>query len=127
MGPGNYEPDASPRLADERGGFGRKRAPFLFILGLALIGTFILIALAGLLQGVRPAPRITTGTSSVAVALNSSPSGARVLFDGRDAGVTPLKSSLPAGLHTVELQREGCQPLRRRIELVAGSPLAATL
>jgi hypothetical protein len=50
-----------------------------------------------------PAPAVATGTATI----NSRPDGARVVIDGVARGITPLKLSLSAGQHSLELNNGG--------------------
>ncbi|MCA9606719.1 MAG: PEGA domain-containing protein [Myxococcales bacterium] len=57
-----------------------------------------------------------------AVAISSTPPGARILVDGRDSGhVTPHEISLTAGQHTIQLQLEGHEPTQQTIEAQAAT------
>jgi hypothetical protein len=58
-----------------------------------------------------------TGT----LAVNSTPAGARVLFDGTDAGLSPVfVTNISAGNHTVALEKEGYVPATRQVNIPAG-------
>jgi TonB family protein len=62
--------------------------------------------------------------------VRSEPSGATVEVDGRPAGLTPLEElSLPAGLHRVEVKREGYRAWSQDLEAKAGEvvPVLARL
>lgn len=72
----------------------------------------------------QPVPERTTealvpvgGTLSV----NSTPSGASVLLDGADAGLSPvLIPNVPAGNHTVVLKKDGYVTIARQVIISAG-------
>ena len=50
------------------------------------------------------------------------PDGAMVIVDGEPRGRSPLPPlDLPAGRHVVRVEREGCHPQEREVELVAGT------
>ena len=74
-------------------------ACFLVVLGfIAMVTGFTYL---GPVEAPQPSPsKSTLGVAS----FNSSPSGAEVVIDGSVRGVTPIKLSLPPGLHTVELR-----------------------
>ena len=58
-----------------------------------------------------------TGT----LAINSTPSGARVLLDGTDAGFSPVMlENISAGNHTVMLEKEGYRTAVREVRVGAG-------
>ena len=58
-----------------------------------------------------------TGTLTV----NSTPSGARVLLDGTDAGFSPVVlANISAGNHTVRLEKDGYIPATRVVIITAG-------
>jgi len=58
-----------------------------------------------------------TGT----LAVNSTPAGARVLFDGTDAGLSPVfVTNISAGNHTVMLEMEGYGTTTRQVSIPAG-------
>ena len=58
-----------------------------------------------------------TGT----LAINSTPSGARVLLDGTDAGLSPVMlENISAGNHTVMLEKEGYRTSVREVRVKAG-------
>ncbi len=55
------------------------------------------------------------------LAVSSEPSGARVLVDGLEFGVTPFVSNrLPAGRHLLRLELEGYLPATELVEVKAG-------
>ena len=61
-----------------------------------------------------------------AVAISSTPPGARILVDGRDSGhVTPHEISLTAGQHTIQLQLEGHEPTQQTIDALMRLDLSA--
>ena len=58
------------------------------------------------------------------LAVSSEPSGARVLVDGLQFGVTPFVSNrLPAGRHLLRLELEGHVPMTELVEVKAGEIL----
>jgi|SRR5579884_918738 len=105
---------------------GRRSAPVFLVLPIVAVFTTLLAMAARFFQDIPPPPPVSTMITRVAVQLDSAPSGARISADGTDLGLTPLRSSLPVGVHTIELERDGFEKLRRHIELAPGSPLAAS-
>jgi hypothetical protein len=81
----------------------------LLIVGLAVL------AVAGLATAVTLWARTRTHANSLppvvtqtgTATINSRPDGAQVSIDGQPRGITPLKVSLPAGPHTLELTNGG--------------------
>lgn len=63
-----------------------------------------------------PAPPLRLGRALVA----TQPEGARILLDGRDLGVTPATIELPAGRHTLRLERTGHVPQELTVDITAG-------
>lgn len=59
----------------------------------------------------------------VTLRVRSTPSGCRVLLNGRDVGETPLTSELKAGRYRVELRKRGYRPYRKSFNLVDGDTL----
>jgi hypothetical protein len=62
--------------------------------------------------------------------VRSSPAGARVAIDGRNAGVTPLTATnLSAGVHVVRVSREGYVTAERRVRIgtTPAQPIDVTL
>lgn len=60
----------------------------------------------------------------------SQPEGAKVLVDGKEIGVTPLKdANIPAGEHEIRVEKEGFEPHVAKITAKKGgsAPLALTL
>jgi hypothetical protein len=66
-----------------------------------------------------------TGTLPV----NSTPSGARVLLDGNDAGFSPVVLNISAGNHTLTLEKDGYITTARQVRIIAGqvNPLTVSL
>jgi tetratricopeptide (TPR) repeat protein len=54
---------------------------------------------------------------TAAVAVDSEPSGARVLLDGRERGRTPLVAALPPGRHQLLLQLEGRRDVNTEFDM----------
>lgn len=80
-------------------------------------------------NGARPVPApgepaLTAAPRSVGrLVIGSTPSGARVLVDGRDRGVTPLiLRDIAWGAYTVRLQRDGYAPEERRVVVSDARP-----
>ena len=117
--------DAS--VSDESAIHGRKRPSLVIVLVLVAAGTVILAALARFSQTLRPPLPVSSMLVRVPVSIDTVPQGASITVDDHDAGTTPLTSSLPVGVHTVEFTRDGFAHLRRRIELAPGSPLDVRL
>jgi parallel beta-helix repeat protein len=62
-------------------------------------------------------PAITAGSISI----SSVPSGASILFDGADKGVTPATiKGIPAGSHTITLKKTGYLDYSGKVDVVAG-------
>jgi hypothetical protein len=58
--------------------------------------------------------------------VRSTPSGARVSVDGKDAGATPATiRELAAGSYTVRVTRDGYRPVERRVSITSGRPAQA--
>jgi tetratricopeptide (TPR) repeat protein len=56
--------------------------------------------------------------SGLSLRVNSEPSGASVLVNGRLAGCTPLcLEGLPTGSYGLRIERSGCKPLSRMVDL----------
>ena len=62
------------------------------------------------------APAVRDGS----MVIDSRPSGATVIVDGRTAGVTPLTLAISAGTHTVRMERTGYRAVSTRVEVKAG-------
>jgi PEGA domain-containing protein len=56
------------------------------------------------------------------IKLSSNPSGARISIDGQAIGVTPLDWDLPAGKHTILMDKAGLKPVTRDIVVVSNKP-----
>jgi len=78
-----------------------------------------------------PRPAITTqspsntpqSTLSGRLLVRSTPAGARVVVDGKDAGRTPATvRELGRGAHHVKLSRDGYAPVERRVVITAANP-----
>ena len=52
--------------------------------------------------------------------ISSTPGGASIIIDGDDLGETNMEVKIPAGYHTVELQKEGYSPWTQWIEVKKG-------
>lgn len=69
-------------------------------------------ALRRRLEGEQPVP--------ATLAITSTPRGATVRIDGEVVGVTPLETSVPPGVHRVELSQSGYFPKRTSITAARG-------
>jgi hypothetical protein len=73
-----------------------------------------------------PSDRAETKASGAAVGrllVRSSPSGARVVVDRQDRGVTPATiRDLPVGVHQVRVLRDGYRTAERRVQITARRP-----
>ena len=57
------------------------------------------------------------------IVVRTTPAGARVALNGRDAGVTPVTlRALPYGTHTLTLTREGYNSEERRVTVSSSQP-----
>ncbi len=65
------------------------------------------------LQSLRATPAM--------LAIRSEPSGATILVDGQERGVTPAELEVAAGTHTVTLTADGHEALEHEVEAVVGS------
>jgi len=77
----------------------------------------------------RPAPPapVAKKAGPGAVEVESRPPGARVYIDGRLVGTTPLaRTPVPAGTHTVRLERGGYRLWVETVEVTAGEPSRVT-
>jgi len=69
-------------------------------------------------QTTRLAVQLTALPSAISIETAGPP--ADILIDGRPAGRTPARFTLPAGAHEIRLRRAGSEELRERIELRPG-------
>ncbi len=81
-----------------------------------------------------PAPRAPAGAAPAGAApgavtdighllVRSTPAGARVTVDGKEAGKTPaVVRDLPVGAHRVEVSRDGYAPVERRVTITQARP-----
>ncbi len=70
-----------------------------------------------------PAPSRAAPALEGRLLVRSSPGGARVSVDGRDAGIAPVTvRDLAAGTHVVRLAQEGYVPVERRVRISADQP-----
>jgi len=101
------------------------------IVGVRLAGYSSAELRVALPAGRNPVPlRFELTPVAVLLLVRSDPSGATVEVDGRPAGLTPLEElSLPAGLHRVEVKREGYRAWSQDLEAKAGEvvPVLARL
>ena len=58
----------------------------------------------------------------VPLTVTSRPDGARVFLDGREIGVTPLKSPVPAGRHFLALEADGYERSSSEVEIKPEEP-----
>jgi len=69
------------------------------------------------------APRPETARPTGRLLIRSTPTGARVTIDGRDAGPTPLtERNLAFGTHTVRVTRDGYVAEERRVTMTTARP-----
>jgi hypothetical protein len=61
-----------------------------------------------------------TGTLTV----NSNPTGAQLLVDGKLAGITPTTLTLPQGMHALTLRTTGAEPRSMNVNVAAGSQVS---
>jgi serine/threonine-protein kinase len=76
----------------------------------------------------RPAAssRVPPAATAGRLAVNSTPSGARVTVDGLAVGTTPLTvSDLGRGIHIVRVTRDGYLPQERRVGITTARPAAS--
>ena len=76
--------------------------------------------------GIAPADQ---AVQTAAVSFTSTPDGADIIIDGKYSASTPSTLQLPAGDHTVSIQKSGFKAWQRTITVTAGSiiTLSATL
>lgn len=65
-----------------------------------------------------------SGSGRGLLKVESTPSGADVLVDGKRVGITPFEQPLPLGDHRLVVQAPGRNPAARRISLKKGQPTA---
>jgi hypothetical protein len=58
---------------------------------------------------------------SAQMVIQSTPSGADVILDGKSAGATPLTVVVPAGDHNIQLKKDGYKPQTAEVSLEGGS------
>jgi PEGA domain len=73
----------------------------------------------GTLNNSTPQPDSLNADLST-VALKSSPDGAEITIDGKFMGTTPSTLNLPAGEHTVKIEKSGHKEWARTVTLSAG-------
>ena len=84
-------------------------------------GTTVSFQLARVHGPERPAPAARPGAKTGVLRVESRPSGAAVLIDGRVVGTTPLQiSDLEPGQHQVRLELPGHRPWATATTIVAG-------
>jgi formylglycine-generating enzyme required for sulfatase activity len=66
-------------------------------------------------------PELVPGFSAVTV--ESKPAGAKVMLNGRELGVTPLKTDIDAGSYTLSLAAEGFKTWETSVQVTANTPL----
>jgi hypothetical protein len=67
-----------------------------------------------------PLPPAAIGQGVGGLSVESKPTGAKVFVDGRPVGTTPiLLASVPAGLHTIRIVREGSRTWSKSFEVIA--------
>jgi hypothetical protein len=72
-------------------------------------------------EGMTAEVTATLQPETGALAINSTPSGARVLLDGTDAGLSPVMlENISTGNHTVVLELTGYQTAVREVRVIAG-------
>jgi protein TonB len=113
----------------------RAPRPLAVRLALAAAALFALSMLAGYLR--HPAAGLATLAPPLAVpgppvlSIETTPAGAQVFVDGREAGVSPLSlASLPLGVHSVKVMHPGYVPTELNVEVRPGTgqvPLALPL
>ena len=72
------------------------------------------------LSPLRPVAAQSQVAAGGSIVIDSRPSGATVIVDGRMVGVTPVTLTVPAGLHTVRMERSGYRAVSTRVEVKAG-------
>jgi formylglycine-generating enzyme required for sulfatase activity len=73
--------------------------------------------------GVAQSLSVTLQPAFAPVTVQSLPSGAQVLIDGAQAGVTPLKTTLDAGRHLLALEHPGYSRFETAITVKSGEAL----
>jgi serine/threonine protein kinase len=87
-------------------------------------GTTVSFQLARVRGAERPAPAAKPGAKTGVLRVESRPSGAAVLIDGRVVGTTPLQiSDLEPGPHQVRLELPGHRPWSTSTTIVAGQSI----
>jgi formylglycine-generating enzyme required for sulfatase activity len=66
---------------------------------------------------------VTLEPAFAGVSVESVPTGARVLVDGKELGATPLQATLDAGRYTLALEHPGYRRFETPITVKAGEPL----
>ncbi len=96
------------------------------VLWLSLLALFPLAATAGLYLNMRPASiahRATDQGGGSAVHIESVPSGAAVLVDGQQRGITPVTLRIPSGSHSVIFRKNGYSDTVVPVQADTESPL----
>jgi serine/threonine protein kinase len=74
-------------------------------------------------QADAPRERVSPPTEPGRLLVRSTPAGARVLIDGKNAGLTPvILRDLEPGPHTVRVLRDGYLAAERRVSITAARP-----
>lgn len=73
----------------------------------------------------RPHPRLAAKLELISgsVLVSTVPAGARVFFNGKDAGVAPCRSSMDAGVYRMRIEYPGCEPFEEEIVVAQGKVL----
>lgn len=93
------------------------------VVGLALAAAAVVLYLVSLAKA--------TPTGEGTISVETVPTGADVIFDGSNVGVTPLSFTVSAGvLHTIRLELDGYHPVEITDIILANGatlPLSQTL
>jgi hypothetical protein len=101
--------------------------PGTYTVNISKFGFFPSTATTNLQSGESQEITATLPAETGSLIINTTPTGARVMVDGRDAGLSPATlAGLVPGNHTLAITKDGYAPITRQVEIIAGTALPVT-
>jgi hypothetical protein len=102
--------------------------PGIYTVNISKFGFSPSTATTNLQSGERQEITATLPAETGSLIINTTPTGASVMVDGRDAGLSPVTlAGLAPGNHTIAITRDGYTPVTRQVEIIAGTAVPVTV